>query len=211
MAAASSSQRSSDTDRPLKDLPVRLWFDNPAYCISPTVSPAASSEASSETKMDFPFPDDDLQLTCRLWSSSAAREDNELCDVLTPSSSASSAATREGSSCDASPQRQTVAQPSSRKTDGYAGAPLRCRSLPDTFGRKLPHGQSLLSYGLETASESAPDPDRPLKGLPIKFWFDNPAYCISPTASAASSPRDSPLPAADDVPRRGRPPRSSSE
>jgi hypothetical protein len=28
-------------------------------------------------------------------------------------------------------------------------------------------------------TEHSPDPDRPLKGLPIRLWFDNPAYCIA--------------------------------
>ncbi|KAJ1485091.1 hypothetical protein T484DRAFT_1893162 [Baffinella frigidus] len=204
MASAQACELSSDPARPLKDLPVRLWFDNPAYCISPTVSPAKSSEP----KMDVPFPADDVRRVL-LWSSSAARKDTESFDVLTSSSSASSAATREGSPCATSLPRQTTAQPSSCKTRSRSswlqdGAPPRRRSVSDPFA--FLEGQSLLSYCLDMASvqpcEPSSDPDRPLKGLPIRFWFDNPAYCISPTASMASSPaaspatkRDVPLPA----------------
>ncbi|KAJ1479267.1 hypothetical protein T484DRAFT_1814914 [Baffinella frigidus] len=154
MAPAPDCECSSDPSRPLKGLPIRLWFDNPAYCIPPTVSVASSP-------MDSPFPADDVP-TRR----SSSEADNERFDVLPPS------------------------------------AACRRRSLPDTLGR-LPDtfgggkGHSLLSYCLEMASERSPDPDRPLKGLPIKFWFDNPAYCISPTVSAASSPMGRAAAAAD--------------
>ena len=178
MASAPACERSSDPDRPLKDHPVRLWFDNPAYCISPTVSPAKSSGSEK----DPPFPADDVRRVL-FWSISDARE------VLTSSSSSSaSSATREGSSCATSLPRQTVAQPPSCKTRSSSsrlqdGAAPHHRSISDTFTFK--EGQSLLSYCLDMAaasgSESSSVPDRPLKGLPIKFWFDNPAYCISPT------------------------------
>ncbi|KAJ1485078.1 hypothetical protein T484DRAFT_1946274 [Baffinella frigidus] len=126
MAPCPDRECSSDPARPLKGLPIRLWFDNPAYCISPTAS------AASRT-MDSPLPAGDMRR-----NSSAP---NERSDVL-------------------------------------SSAVCRRSSLPVTFGR-LP----------ATSSERSPDPERPLKGLAIKFWFDNPAYCISPTASAASSPK----------------------
>jgi len=73
-------------------------------------------------------------------------------------------------------------------------APLR-GSLPDTFGE----GQSLLSYCLDTAAaldveRTSSDPERPLKRYPTRFWFDNPAYCISPTVSPAASLKKSDVP-----------------
>ncbi|KAJ1467060.1 hypothetical protein T484DRAFT_1859893, partial [Baffinella frigidus] len=143
MGFAPACESSSDHDRPLKGLPIKLWFDNPAYCIS---------------------------FDKKSWAASL--------------------------------QRQTDAQTrtSSTAASGAGTAPRR-KSLPDTFleqesfearlshwrsaGWNLEQGSSLVSYCREMASQRSSDPDRPLKGLPIRLWFDNPEYSIAGSVSPA--------------------------
>jgi hypothetical protein len=47
--------RSSDRDRPLKGIPNRLWFDNPAFCISGSMRslPAVYSTAGSRRSLEL--------------------------------------------------------------------------------------------------------------------------------------------------------------
>ncbi|KAJ1495532.1 hypothetical protein T484DRAFT_1761874 [Baffinella frigidus] len=197
-------RRSSDPERPLKRLPIQLWFDNPAYCISPTVS-LQSSPVSSVKKSDFPV--DDPQLKVRNRPGAAASQDSERFDdlTLTSSPSVSFTGSRERTSWAVSLQ---LGQPSSCR-DSEAGSGALRESLPGTgafllladersLGWDLEPGQSLLSYCLDMASAASTpdcprdssDPARPLKMLPIQLWFDDPAYCISPTASSVAKTSD---------------------
>jgi hypothetical protein len=127
-----------DPERPLKDVPIKFWFDNPAFSVSAT--------------------------SCEPEKLAAERQN---------SSSKLSVQRRNSGSFDADRPLKNV--------------PIKFWFDNPAFSISAPSVQNPMSrIDSRQRKTPSPDPERPLKNVPIKFWFDNPAFSIS-AASVCSA------------------------
>jgi len=133
-----------DPERPLKNVPIKFWFDNPAFSISaPSVQNPMSRIESRQRKTPSPDPERPLKhVPIKFWFDNPAFSVSEI-------------------SCE--PEKLAAER---QNTSGKLSVQRR---ISGSF-----------------------DADRPLKNVPINFWFDNPAFSISaPAVGSATSANSS--------------------